>query len=77
MTTWLIIEMNTGAQDGFYAHREDAELVRENHRERHPGGRWIIAGVDHDMNQGARIPEHMFWLRRIGISTAPTEEGAV
>lgn len=67
---WLIMEMRTGALDGWYREEADARAVLAQMRERYPGGYWVLLEA-HDFGpDGARIPNSRFWLNCLGQSDA-------
>lgn len=67
---WLVLDQESGAQDGFYTHRCDAEGVRERLAEQY-AGRWLVVSVDTRRNPRCRIPDHMFWTQRLPTALPP------
>ena len=63
---WLVVDLETGAQDGFYRYRADAEGARGRLAEKFPG-QWMVVSADTRRNPRGHIPEHMFWTERMGF----------
>ena len=61
---FLIIEMNTGAMDGFYFPEELARESLAYLREEYPWGSFVLTEIQ-DMTEGTRLPDNMFWLNRL------------
>ena len=59
---WLILDMNTGAVDGWYLAEELARGVLANFKRDYPSGRWVLLRAETEM---APIPDHMFWVERL------------
>lgn len=66
---WLIIELGTGAHDGYYRDEADAYACRDALAEDYPAGQWLVVRVDWARNPPARLPDHMFWMDRLARRT--------
>ena len=62
---WLVIEMNTGAMDGYYTSRSFAEQARTIMADQYPGGCYLVVSFDTRRNPESPIPEAMFWDQRL------------
>ena len=58
---YLLIDMNSGAMDGFYALLPMAQAVLAYHKQR--GGMWIVTKIM-DAPDNLELPNHLFWLNR-------------
>jgi hypothetical protein len=69
MNTYLVIDLKTGALDGFYFNKKDAEAVVSRFEKRYPKGMWALTEVLNSEKNGGRktyyIPENMFHTERL------------
>lgn len=63
--SWLVIELKTGAMDGYYSSRSLAEQARTIMADQYPGGCYLVASIDTRRNPAAAIPDAMFWTERL------------
>jgi hypothetical protein len=62
---WMVIEISTGAMDGYYWSRSLAEQSRTIMADQYPGGCYLVVSFDARRNPDAAIPDAMFWAERL------------
>jgi len=74
MSSYLVLDLMTGAMDGFYTNKKDGEKMVPYFQKRHPKGMWILTEVltpakDNEDGDGPfyYIPDHMFHKQRLGL----------
>ena len=61
----LILDMQTGAMDGWYSDQKLAEEMRANLVEQYPEGHWVIVQRVEHASVYTGIGHEMFWTRRL------------
>lgn len=73
MKHFIVLELISGAMDGFYTDKESADSVVPVFKERHPKGVWVVVEVV-TPSKDMRIFDTMWHLNRLGLGAhAPTE----
>jgi hypothetical protein len=62
---YLIVDLMTGALDGFYLSQKMAEDAYKRHKKRYKNQMWILVEIL-DMPQNAQIFDHMFHTEKLG-----------
>lgn len=69
MNTYLVIDLKTGALDGFYFNKKDAESVVSRFEKRYPKGMWVLTEIlksgKNSEGKTYYIPENMFHTERL------------
>ena len=68
MKTFIVLDLVSGAMDGFYFDKLTADNMLPFFNERHPDHMWVVVEVvtkEKDM----RIFDHMFHTERLGLGT--------
>ena len=59
MKSFIVLDLSTGAMDGFYTDKEGADMMLPFFNERHPGHMWVVVEVVTSV-KGAHIPNDVF-----------------
>jgi hypothetical protein len=62
---YLIVDLMTGALDGFYLSKKMAEDAYEHHKKNYKNQMWVFVEVL-DMPENAQVFEHMFHTEKLG-----------
>jgi len=60
---YLVLDLTTGAMDGWYFPRAMAVEALHDMERMHPRGRWVLL---ENCSPRHGIPDHLFWLNRLG-----------
>ena len=68
MKSFIVLDLSTGAMDGFYTDKEGADMMLPFFNERHPGHMWVVVEVVTSV-KGAHIPNDVFHTDKLGYGT--------
>ena len=68
MSNFIVLDLVSGAMDGFYADKKGADMMLPFFNERHPKGMWIVTEVVTPL-KGMHIPDSTWHTNRLGYGT--------
>jgi hypothetical protein len=68
MSNFIVLDLQSGAMDGFYTTKKMADNMLPFFNERHPNHMWIVVEVVTPL-KGMRIPDSTFHTDRLGYGT--------
>ena len=73
MSSFIVLDMQSGAMDGLYTDKEGADMMLSFFNERHPNGMWVVVEVVTSV-KGLHIPDNMWHNNRLGFGTHGQEK---
>jgi hypothetical protein len=73
---WLIVELNSGALDGWFLSESLARDALRRHHQAFPHGLWALLELRESVLSRLPIPDHACWTERLKLQEALQHEPA-
>ena len=68
MSNFIVLDLQSGAMDGFYTDKNGADTMLPFFNERHPDGMWVVVEVVTPL-KGMHIPDSTWHTNKLGYGT--------